>query len=214
MRREAILDAAAELLAERDYSEISFNEIARRARFTKSNVYRYFSSREEIYLQLYLDEVTKWSAELAQELKKLPANAATGQLSKVLANALLARPRLLDLMPLLSTSLERNSAADAVLRFKFRLAEVMRRLTAALGRVLPGVPEQRLVLLLTAMHALVAGLWPMANPNKIVQQVMEQPELVPMNVNFASTAKGTFSALIDGLKLQPPRISMIISKEI
>ena len=54
----------------------------------------------------------------------------------------------------------------------------------------------------------------MANHNETVQRVMEHSELAHMKVEFAPVAKGAVSALIDGLKLQPPRMSLIISKEI
>ena len=45
IRREAILAAAASLFDEEGPEGAGLNAIAARARFTKSNVYRYFESR-------------------------------------------------------------------------------------------------------------------------------------------------------------------------
>ena len=49
VRRKAILDAARSLFTDSGYDEISLNGIARSAGINKANVYRYFSSREEIF---------------------------------------------------------------------------------------------------------------------------------------------------------------------
>ncbi|MDX6524592.1 MAG: hypothetical protein QOI43_103, partial [Gaiellales bacterium] len=48
-RREAILAAARELAAERSVREVSLGDIARRVGLAKSNVLRYYETREEVY---------------------------------------------------------------------------------------------------------------------------------------------------------------------
>ena len=57
IRREAILTAAAELFDAEGPQGAGLNAIAARAGFTKSNVYRYFESREEVLLSLFLAEL-------------------------------------------------------------------------------------------------------------------------------------------------------------
>jgi AcrR family transcriptional regulator len=54
LRRQAILDAARELLLEVGYDAVSIEGIAARADLTKPTVYAYFESREEILLAAYL----------------------------------------------------------------------------------------------------------------------------------------------------------------
>ena len=64
IRRQAILDTAAAMLDVMPVSEVSLNELSRRAGLAKSNVLRYFESREAILLEL-LDRATKrWLSEL------------------------------------------------------------------------------------------------------------------------------------------------------
>nr|WP_297290938.1 TetR/AcrR family transcriptional regulator [Oceanicoccus sp.] len=52
-RKEAIYKAAFELFKKNGYDNVSFNGIAAEAGFTKSNMYRYFSSKEEIFLTVF-----------------------------------------------------------------------------------------------------------------------------------------------------------------
>jgi len=205
-RRQAILDAAAQLFAERDYSDVSLSEIARRAKFTKSNVYRYFSTREEIYLCLYFETVRLWSRDLIARLNAMPAKSESRFISAAVTEAILRHEEFLRLMPLLSTFLERNSSAKAVLEFKQQLAIVVQRLSSALHRLLADVDEEDLQLLLIALYALLAGLWPMANPNEVVETVLARPELYRMRIDFADTLTRTLTAMLDGLRSSSPKL--------
>ena len=68
LRRRAILDAAAAMLTEMPVAEVTLNELSRRAGLAKSNVLRYFESREAILLEL-LDRAAKlWLSELPEQL--------------------------------------------------------------------------------------------------------------------------------------------------
>lgn len=53
LRREQILSAAAELFANGGYHGVSVNAIARRAGISKGNLYWYFTSKEEIFRELF-----------------------------------------------------------------------------------------------------------------------------------------------------------------
>ncbi len=68
IRRQAILDTAAAMLEIMPVSEVTLNELSRRAGLAKSNVLRYFESREAILLEL-LDRAAKlWLSELPGQL--------------------------------------------------------------------------------------------------------------------------------------------------
>src|ERR671938_456858 len=49
-RREEILDAAAQLFAERGYSETDTQELAERLGVGKGTLYRYFPSKRDLFL--------------------------------------------------------------------------------------------------------------------------------------------------------------------
>ena len=52
IRRRAILDTAAAMLDEMPVAAVTLNELSRRVGLAKSNVLRYFDSREAVLLQL------------------------------------------------------------------------------------------------------------------------------------------------------------------
>ncbi|WXZ49457.1 TetR/AcrR family transcriptional regulator [Clavibacter tessellarius] len=68
IRRQAILDTAAGMLQEMTVAEVTLNELSRRVGLAKSNVLRYFESREAVLLDLMDDYFARWLVVLETEL--------------------------------------------------------------------------------------------------------------------------------------------------
>ena len=103
LRRQAILDTAAAMLQEMPVAELSLNELSRRVGLAKSNVLRYFDSREAVLLELMVSSLAEWCAHLAAELPAAVSRRAgftrrAEQLAGVIARSLVERPVLCDLM--------------------------------------------------------------------------------------------------------------------
>jgi len=67
LRRMAILQAASDVLARDGIEATSLNAIARQAGMVKSNIYRYFESREEILLRLMLLDLSDLNGDLEKK---------------------------------------------------------------------------------------------------------------------------------------------------
>ena len=97
-RTEQILSAAEAMLAEgQDSSALSLNVLAKRAGMAKSNIYRYFESREAVLLALLEDRTARWGEDVVAQLEALPPSGDDrGRLETVaelLATGMLATPR-------------------------------------------------------------------------------------------------------------------------
>lgn len=58
-RRLAILDAAADVFADRGYATATCDEIAKRAAVSKGTLYNYFRSKQDLFTQLFLSSVAE-----------------------------------------------------------------------------------------------------------------------------------------------------------
>src|SRR3954471_13562380 len=97
-RRTAILTSAREMLAEKDLADISLRELAERVGLAKSNVLRYFDSREAIFLEVLDRTWNAWLDGLALDPGRSRARFAreTG-VATAIAASLIAEPLLCDL---------------------------------------------------------------------------------------------------------------------
>ena len=123
LRSQAILDTAAAMLEEMPVADLSLNELSRRVGLAKSNVLRYFDSREAVLLELLASSVREWLAHLAAELPSAVGRRAgfkrrAEQLATAIAQSLVERPVLCDLMGAQAAVLEHNVSAEAVTRYK------------------------------------------------------------------------------------------------
>jgi len=143
IRRRAILDTAAAMLDEMPVADVSLNELSRRVGLAKSNVLRYFESREAVLLELLDDFLGSWLSELADELVAgIESDAApdvrAGQLAEVLSRSLADRVVLCDLFGAQGGVLEHNVSIDVVKRHK---RSSLAKLTAMSELVRRHVPE-------------------------------------------------------------------------
>lgn len=197
-RRQAILDAAAALLAEGGLEAVSLNAIGRQVGLAKSNVYRYFESREEILCQLLIDDETRWVGALERALAPLAGSDDVAAVSDRIVATVLEHPRLCLLTSVVANVLEQNISRDTVTRFKERTAELSIRIRNALHAALPSLPHEVTPALLRYLHAGVAGLWPMAHPSPVVSELLARPELADFRTHFETDLRGMLVAMLNG----------------
>lgn len=69
-RQNDIIDAARKLLIDRDFDEISMDEIAREVGLGKSTLYLYFKNKESLYFAIVLRGIRIWDKMIKEGVKK------------------------------------------------------------------------------------------------------------------------------------------------
>ena len=145
-RRRAILDTAASMLDEMPVADVSLNELSRRVGLAKSNVLRYFDSREAVLLELLDDFLADWLTDLEQDLAAdvdaaAPPQARARRLAEVIARSLAARPVLCDLFGAQGGVLEHNVSVEVVTRHKRESLALLDTLAGLVRRHLPEIGD-------------------------------------------------------------------------
>src|SRR3569832_99266 len=68
-RRQKILAAAAELFGENPYDSVQMRDVAALAEVGKPTLYRYFPSKEELFLEVFKSGLDRLDSEVAAILK-------------------------------------------------------------------------------------------------------------------------------------------------
>ncbi|MEE1791119.1 TetR family transcriptional regulator [Streptomyces sp. BE308] len=204
IRRRAILDTAAAMLDEMTVAEVTLNELSRRVGLAKSNVLRYFESREAVLLELLDVSLENWLAELAGELAAgIEASAApearAGQLAEVLSRSLADRVVLCDLFGAQGGVLEHNVSVQVVKRHK---RSALTRLAAMVELVRRHVPElgdgaQTFCLMsLVSAGALSAYVPP---PPSLVAAYADEPALCVLHLELRDALRVSFTSALLGV---------------
>lgn len=85
-----ILAAAAELFVARNYADVTVDQIAEAANVTKGAVYHHFSSKQDVYVAMLIDDLAHKSALFDQAVAA--SDSCAGRL-RALTGAFLALPR-------------------------------------------------------------------------------------------------------------------------
>jgi len=197
-RREAILAAAAELFDASGPEGAGLNAIAAHAGFTKSNVYRYFESREAVLLSLFVDAFTATIEDLERGLLEarqgdMPAVA------RIFAGTAVRHPRFCRLLSILGTVLEQNVSESVILDMKRKTFALAGRAALALHRALPRLSVEDCGWVASTVATLVAGMWPTAEPSPVAARVMAMPEFAAMRPSVDRDLERAILVLLRGV---------------
>ena len=203
VRRRAILDAATAMLNEMPVGEVSLNELSRRVGLAKSNVLRYFESREAVLLELLDRAVREWVAEVSDEVateinSRRPARERGDQLAAILSRSLARHSVLCDLIGAQAGVLEHNVSVDVVLRHKRSARASLATLVDIVRRHVPELGDS--VRNVCLMSVIIAGaLWAHGRPSASTLAAYEaDPTLTELRLDLPAALHATLTTLIAG----------------
>jgi AcrR family transcriptional regulator len=195
-RRDVILVAARDLARKSGVRNVSLGAVAEAVGLAKSNISRYFGTREEIYLELLAEEWKQCSQAVVARLQHARGMDAA---ITVLAETMVERPLFCDLLSHLPTSLELNVSVDAARTFKHAVYDHLAATAAELARATP-LTASEAVELVAAAAGLAGLLYRAANPPPALAQVYaEDPQLAATRPTMQPTLVRLLSALATGL---------------
>ncbi len=177
-RRSAILVAARDALAASGVDGVTLRDISERVGLAKSNVLRYFESREAIFLELLDSECRSFLVELNERLgdpqPRKPNYDSEIRVAAVIVETLVERALLCELLGAMAGVLERNISADFARDFKVRAMQTIGELSSVVGGQLPWLSAEFLGFIGEGVLTLVAGMYPFSVPTEPVRQAVEE----------------------------------------
>jgi len=205
VRRKAILDTTAAMLGEMPVAQVSLNELSRRVGLAKSNVLRYFESREAVLLELLGDASQELVEHLDTALPEAvdadaPVTERADRLAAVMTDAFAERPVLCDLISAQAAVLERNVSTEVAAQYKRSSIAHVFALAQRVRTHVPELDERDAVRFVAAALMVVTAAWPHAHPSPAVLAVYESdPELAVLRLHFATVLRESLEVLLSGL---------------
>jgi len=178
VRRSAIMNSAREMLAEKNLAEISLRELSNRIGLAKSNVLRYFDSREAIFLEVLDEEFQAWLIDLDTRLGRPRARKANYaneiRVAGAVADSLVDRQLLCELLGSMAGVLERNISLDFARDFKARAMGRIAELAQLVAGQLPWLPREFTEFFAQGALTLAAGMYPFSVPTEPVRAAIAE----------------------------------------
>lgn len=206
-RRDAILTATRALSLRHGVRNVSLAAVANEAGLAKSNVLRYFQTRDDLYMNLGIEEWRDFA--LAAHARLATANSGPGEVADALAISFAERPLLCDIHGQPAAYLD-SELSPRDLATAHRADAASEALLASINKALPQLGKP-MVTDLVLVSAMIAGaIWIRANPDPGLRSLYSMdPEFEAAFLDFPATLQSLIRALINGLLANaepPPRL--------
>ena len=187
-RRAAIMAAAAHAFMHQRFDALSLASIAKDVGISKAALYRYFPSKEMLFLSLYLEELERLVDVRVDSA--LPLWQSTTQW-------LVEAPLFCRLSAILNGVLEHNLTEQQAKTFKQALLTLFGQLAVRLSEAYGLSVAQATRYLLQVQNALI-GCWLTCHPAEVVATVLLDPPFDVFRIDFA-TALGEHLKALESL---------------
>ena len=135
-RKEEIVGACEQLYQTMSFKDITLKEIGNATSFTRTSIYNYFQTKEEIFLALYEKEYDRWNEELTSILNEND-RLSNEELADKIAGSIENRAQLLKLLSMNNYDMEANSRPELLVSFKKAYGASMENMKKLLDKFRP-----------------------------------------------------------------------------
>ena len=197
-RKDEIVNACAELYDKMPYKEITLGKISELTSFTRTSVYNYFKTREEIFLALLQREYEEWTRALTALAESKSALDADG-FAREIAHSLSCRGRMFKLLSVNIYEIEAESREENLVLFKRAYGAAIEALRACLRRFFPALEKADEEVFIYAFLPFLFGVYPYAHATQKQISAMQKAGVEVPSLSEFSLVSDFLKALLDGL---------------
>lgn len=171
-RKDEIINACAFLYRTMGFKDITIRDIGAETSFTRTAIYNYFQTKEEIFLALLQREHEAWISNL-EEITREHETMTIGDFSDAIAGSLEKRGCMLKLMSMNLYDMEGNSRMDNLVAFKVVYAQALRSVSGCLEKFFPQMTPGDIQEFLYVFFPFLFGVYPYTTATDKQKEAME-----------------------------------------
>ena len=191
-RKEEIINACEQLYQTMSFKEITLREIGNVTSFTRTSIYNYFQTKEEIFLALFKREYDRWNEDLQFILNENETLSGV-QLAEKIAGSLAQRGQLLKLLAMNNYDMEANSRAELLTSFKKSYGRSMDLVTMLVRKFVTDMNEEDVQNFIYIFFPFMFGIYPYAEVTQKQKTAMAEAGI---DYVYQSVYDLTYSCLI------------------
>ena len=191
-RREEIINACEQLYQTMNFKDITLKEIGAVTSFTRTSIYNYFQTKEEIFLALYEREYDRWNEEL-ESIRNSHDSLSRSGLAEKIASSIADRQQLLKLLSMNNYDMEANSRPELLVSFKRAYGESMRNICRLLEKFCPEMTVEEIQNFIYIFFPFMFGIYPYTAVTDKQREAMKQADV---DFAYQSIHEITYACLI------------------
>ena len=176
-RRNEIMESCRKLYDTMNFKDITLKDIGNVTSFTRTSIYNYFQSKEEIFLALFEREYRDWTEDLTEILES-PDVMDKDELAKRIAETLTKRELMLRLLSANLYDLEENTRMERLVDFKYAYKASVEMMDRILEKQYPEMSRGERRILLITLYEFLHGAYPYAHATEKQKEAMDTAGVV------------------------------------
>jgi len=172
-RKEEIVTACEKLYETMSFKEITIKDIGNATSFTRTSIYNYFQTKEEIFLALLQREYMLWIDGLRQ-LRSDNETMSRLDFASALAHSLEERKKLLKLLSMNHYDMEENSRMERLVEFKIAYGKALEEMENCLEKFFPDMTKQDRQDFIFSFFPFMFGIYPYTVVTEKQKEAMAQ----------------------------------------
>lgn len=187
-RKEEIVNACASLYETMGFKDITICDIGSKTSFTRTSIYNYFQTKEEIFLALLQREHKLWIADL-EEIAGENGGMSAGAFAERLARTLEKRGCMLKLMCMNLYDMEGNSRIENLVAFKKEYANALKAVGCCLEKFFPSMEAKDIQEFLYAFFPFLFGIYPYTSHTEKQEEAMRLAQVKEVHYSVYELTK-------------------------
>ena len=158
-RKEEIINACEQLYQTMSFKEITLKEIGNVTSFTRTSIYNYFQTKEEIFLALFQREYDRWNEDLTNILNE-NEQLTKKELAELISHSLAGRQQLLKLLSMNNFDMEANSRQELLTAFKHSYGRSMQLISMVVQKFCPAMTVSDIQNFIYIFFPFMFGIYP------------------------------------------------------
>ena len=197
LRKDEIIKACASLYETMSFKDITIRDIANNTSFTRTSVYNYFQTKEEIFLALLQREYEAWIVDLKSlaQADSLDVDALADGMAKTLTK----RGCMLKLVSMNLYDMESNSRLENLVEFKKVYAEAIGVISLCIKNACPAASKEDINGFIYAFLPFLFGVYPYTNHTEKQKSAIKLAGVENIEYSVYEITKGIVSRLLRSL---------------
>lgn len=176
IRRKEIIKSCDELYKNENFKDITIKQIGEKTTFSRTSIYNYFQTKEEIFLALFQREYEMWIDDL-NKMYDENENLSKEEFASGLAHTIEKRPTLLKLLSMNMYDMEENSRMEVLIEFKRAYGDSIKTVKKCLDKFFKNMNEREKQEFLFSFFPFMYGIYPYTFVTDKQKESMQKAEV-------------------------------------